>query len=383
MLILHLGIGMQWWGAILMAALFLLLTRSINRPWLKLWLGAWTCLLIALSALRVAFTIEPNPPALLSVYLAFEYGFGLLFLAGVNSLISGRVITVRDVRIAVPFVAVAVVAPILVPNFNRLFSLHAGLLAGLFAAAFLAVRKIPLDERGPGSTVVSASLAGLTLVFLHYVPTFVIAGSASPPRWLDYLTRSSFIDLILQLLLGIGAVMVTLERINRKLDDANRRLALLARQDPLTDALNRHAFQSMLSSELQPRGGVVAVVDIDYLKAINDGAGHAAGDRALRQVARALRSLIRADDLLFRWGGDEFLVVLDTVDLEHAHRRFDELHDLLAEAEVPDSIPGGRLSASFGLAEFSSVDELDDAISTADERMYRQRRSRRGRETHV
>jgi diguanylate cyclase (GGDEF)-like protein len=177
--------------------------------------------------------------------------------------------------------------------------------------------------------------------------------------------------------------MVTLERINRKLDDANRRLALLARQDPLTDALNRHAFQSMLSSELQPRGGVVAVVDIDYLKAINDGAGHAAGDRALRQVARALRSLIRADDLLFRWGGDEFLVVLDTVDLEHAHRRFDELHDLLAEAEVPDSIPGGRLSASFGLAEFSSVDELDDAISTADERMYRQRRSRRGRETHV
>lgn len=377
MLILNLGIGMQWLGAVLMAALFLLLTRSVDRPWLKLWLGAWACLTTAMSALRIAFLLHPTPPVLLTVYLAFEYGFALLVLAGVSSFASGRRLKRDDLRFVLPLVVIAVVAPQLTDNFNRLFSVHAGLLAALFAAAAVVARRTPSEARGPGLTVLSVSLVGLTLVFLHYVPAFAIAGSPNPPRWLDYLTRATFIDLILQLLLGIGAVMVTLESINRELDDANRQLALLARHDPLTHALNRHAFHALRRSRTRSFGGVVALVDVDHMKVINDTAGHAAGDDALRHVARALRSLIRADDLLFRWGGDEFLVILETVGLEQAAARMAGLHERLAEVRMPDGVPGERLAASFGLAGFTSIDEIDAAIEAADASMYNQRRERR------
>ncbi|HSN56515.1 MAG TPA: hypothetical protein VLT32_17740, partial [Candidatus Sulfomarinibacteraceae bacterium] len=241
MLILHLGIGLQWLGALLLTALFLLLTRSLNRPWLTIWLAAWGCLLGAMSALRVAFTLDPNPKPLIMAYLALEYGFGLLLLAGMASFVSGRRLRASDARFLTPFMAFAVIAPLLVDNFNRLFSLHAGVLAGLFGATLWAAWRVPREDRGPGLVVVTVALSGLVLVFLHYVPTFAMAAAPSPPRWLDYLTRAAFLDLILELLLGIGSVMVTLERINRELEQANRRLALLARQDPLTNALNRHA----------------------------------------------------------------------------------------------------------------------------------------------
>ena len=67
-------------------------------------------------------------------------------------------------------------------------------------------------------------------------------------------------------------------------------------------------YQTVLSREL---AGTAVIADIDNLKSINDQFGHAAGDAAIRAVATAIRSLIRADDLLFRWGGDEFLLVLE------------------------------------------------------------------------
>lgn len=380
MLILHLGIGLQWLGALLLTALFLLLTRSLNRPWLTIWLGAWGCLLGAMSALRVAFTLDPNPKPLIMAYLALEYGFGLLLLAGMASFVNGRRLRAHDARFLAPFLAFAVIAPLLVDNFNRLFSLHAGVLAGLFGATLWAAWRAPREDRGPGLVVVTVALSGLVLVFLHYVPTFAMAASPSPPRWLDYLTRAAFLDLILELLLGIGSVMVTLERINRELEQANRRLALLARQDPLTNALNRHAFQSMRAGDVCSERGVVVVVDVDNLKGINDTAGHAAGDRAIRAVATALRSLIRSDDLLFRWGGDEFVVVLARVDEAQAAVRLEGLDGQLSQARVEGGLADHPLTVSHGLAAFASLGELDAAVAVADERMYRRRREERNRE---
>jgi diguanylate cyclase (GGDEF)-like protein len=377
MLILHLGIGMQWLGALLLTALFLLLTRSLQRPWLSLWLGAWSCLLAAMTMLRIAFTFDPNPKPLIMAYLACEYGFGLLLLAGLASFVRGRELRPRDARLLLPFLTFAVIAPIVIDNFNRLFSLHAGVLAGLFGAALVAASRAPREDRGPGLIVLTASLAGLTLVFLHYVPTFALAAAPSPPRWLDYLTRAAFLDLILQLLLGIGSVMVTLERINRELDDANRRLGILARQDPLTSALNRHAFRSMRAGDPCSDRGVVVLVDIDNLKGINDTGGHAAGDRAIRAVATALRSLIRSDDLLFRWGGDEFLVILAGVDEAQASARLMALERQLESARAEGGGLDLPLSVSYGLATFGSVEALDGAVAAADQRMYRRRRDRR------
>src|SRR4029078_13089375 len=129
------------------------------------------------------------------------------------------------------------------------------------------------------------------------------------------------------------------------------------------EALNRHAFHSLLR---RPESGPentatsrsVAVLDIDKLKPINDTFGHTVGDKAIRAVARAMRSLVRADDMLFRWGGDEFLVLMFNLPNHEACRRMERLNQILEEncrrwTSVPITV-----TVSYGVAGFNGLNDL-------------------------
>jgi diguanylate cyclase len=164
------------------------------------------------------------------------------------------------------------------------------------------------------------------------------------------------------------------EQSNRELREARDKLELLAQMDPLTEALNRHAFHSLLRRPERPEesqtSGSVAILDIDNLKPINDTWGHGTGDKAIRAVARAMRSLIRADDMLFRWGGDEFLVLMFKLPAEEANRRMKKLNQILEEnchkwVGMPLTV-----KVSHGVAGFDSLTELGHAIENADQAMY-------------
>jgi diguanylate cyclase (GGDEF)-like protein len=236
----------------------------------------------------------------------------------------------------------------------------------------------------------SAALLLLTIGFLHYVPVF----AARKGLWginipLGYLQYTSIFDLLFEILLGFGTVMVLMEGVrreiemtNRKLLDARDKLELLVQMDPLTEALNRHAFHSLLR---RPEighdtctSGSVAVLDIDNLKPINDTLGHSAGDKAIRAVASATRSLVRADDMLFRWGGDEFLVLMFKLPQPEASRRMEKLNKVLEEN--CERWLGGAytVTVSFGVAGFTSLTDLGQAIEQADKAMYAQRNRVRG-----
>ncbi|HEX6044375.1 MAG TPA: GGDEF domain-containing protein [Pyrinomonadaceae bacterium] len=172
------------------------------------------------------------------------------------------------------------------------------------------------------------------------------------------------------------------ELTTRELVDARDQLELLAKMDPLTEALNRHAFHSLLrhpqSGEEAKTSGSVAVIDIDNLKPINDTWGHAAGDKAIRAVARAMRSLIRADDMLFRWGGDEFLVLMFKLPEAEANRRMEKLNQILEDnCERWTGMPV-TVTVSHGVAGFDSLTGLGAAIEAADKTMYAQRNHTRG-----
>jgi diguanylate cyclase (GGDEF)-like protein len=183
-----------------------------------------------------------------------------------------------------------------------------------------------------------------------------------------------------------GLVFITgcrreVERSNQELLEARDKLELLAQMDPLTEALNRHAFHSLLSRSERGKesmaSGSVAVLDIDNLKPINDTWGHSTGDKAIRVVARSMRSLIRADDMLFRWGGDEFLVLMFKLSEEEASRRMKKLNEILEEncrkwPEMPAAV-----TVSHGVAGFNSLRELGYAIETADQAMYATRNEMR------
>jgi diguanylate cyclase (GGDEF)-like protein len=117
---------------------------------------------------------------------------------------------------------------------------------------------------------------------------------------------------------------------------------------------------------------VVAFVDVDHLKAVNDEHGHRAGDQLLRDVASGLAARMRSYDLVVRVGGDEFLCALPDVTLVEARRRFDELVSELRDAPTPRSV-------SFGLSELGPRDSVQDLIERADGELRSDRSRRRSR----
>jgi diguanylate cyclase (GGDEF)-like protein len=115
---------------------------------------------------------------------------------------------------------------------------------------------------------------------------------------------------------------------------------------------------------------VLAFVDVDGLKAVNDGKGHAAGDHLLCDVVDAIRGVIRQYDLIVRYGGDEFVCGLLDIDLAGARRRFADANGRLGVTH------GSHFTV--GLAELAPDESLDDLIARADALMYADREGRSG-----
>ena len=157
--------------------------------------------------------------------------------------------------------------------------------------------------------------------------------------------------------------------------------------DPLTEALNRHAFYSLMekneTSAAVSQPGCVVVLDIDNLKPINDSLGHSAGDEAIREVARTVRSVIRADDLLFRWGGDEFLILFCNLSESGAHKRVDDIDASLALKQLPGSGTSMPVIVSYGLATFTAMSEIERAIEKADSAIYSHKHARKAQQKLV
>ena len=387
----NVGLAIQCVGVLLITLLSLFMRSSIKSNALTYWTASWASLSVSLMALFVGFHITSTQTGFFSIYFFGEYLFGLLFIAGCRSHANGATLTRRHNYFLIPAVALSLVLPHASSDFNDLVMIHSAIVAVLFIVALFVLRSGPrLEEPSPGINVMSTALVLLAISFLHYVPVFGarkgLWGMTVPSAYLQY---TSVFDLLFEILLGFGTVMVLMEGVRREVEMANKKLTaardqleLLVQMDPLTEALNRHAFHSLLS---RPEGdrdvvtsGSVAVIDIDNLKPINDTFGHTAGDKAIRSVARAMRSLIRADDMLFRWGGDEFLLLMFKLPEAEASRRMEKLNAILAEnCDRWMGIPV-TVTVSHGVAGFHSLTELGNAIELADREMYAQRNRVRG-----
>src|SRR5215216_6332526 len=389
----NVGLAIQCVGILLITLLSLFMRSSIKSNALRYWTASWASLSLSLLSLFAGFQLAPTHTIFYSGYFLREYLFGLLFIAGCRNQMSGATLTKKHAYFLIPVVVVSLVLPHASRDFNDLFMIHAVILSVLFVVSYFTLRSDrQAEEPSPGIRVMSAALLLLAIGFLHYVPVFAarkgLWGITVPFRYLQY---TSIFDLLFEILLGFGTVMVLMESVRRELEMANRKLLqardqleLLVQMDPLTEALNRHAFHSLLR---RPEGGhsdvvtsgSVAVLDIDNLKPINDTWGHTAGDKAIRAVARATRSLVRADDMLFRWGGDEFLVLMFKLPQPDASRRMEKLNEILEEnCERWLGMPL-KVTVSFGVAGFTSLTDLGQAIEQADKAMYAQRNRVRSR----
>jgi diguanylate cyclase (GGDEF)-like protein len=207
---------------------------------------------------------------------------------------------------------------------------------------------------------------GETLGILHvrYDPSLVDKSETTADAW-----RQS------QTLLAVsvatqGALAVASLRLRESLRDQSIR-------DPLTGLFNRRFMQESLDRELQrarrkERALAVIFIDIDHFKRFNDIFGHDAGDAVLRSFADLLRSFFRGDDVLCRYGGEEFALILPESDEQDAALRMNEFRQIVKGLTVlHESRPLDPITVSVGIAAFpthgSSIESL---LRTADQALY-------------
>lgn len=239
-------------------------------------------------------------------------------------------------------------------------------------------------------------------------PVLSYAFAVSPPWFLTYWAYLGYLLVALVLLrqaarLGARAARQRAERLERLIAErtaalakANHRLEQAALTDPLTGLWNRRllSIEEHRTGKLRrpdgtvvrPRHGwLVALVDLDHFKSINDRYGHSVGDEVLCQAARRLRASAREDDWVLRWGGEEFLCL---VALEQpVPERELALRWLCAIGEEPFATAAGAIAvtASMGLAHFPLDPahperfDLEASIQAADEALYRAKAAGRDR----
>ncbi len=183
--------------------------------------------------------------------------------------------------------------------------------------------------------------------------------------------------LLVGLLVLLGRTRAEVKRAKRKLDTMGQ----LARTDLLTGTLNRRGFQDQLTRELERSAGrecrlALLLVDLDHFKRVNDDYGHAVGDAVLVEFSKLMGRLVRTSDVIGRWGGEEFVILLRRPERGEALHLADRLQRSVEEHDFPRI---GRLTASFGVAELGARDTLEELFDQADDALYRAKSSGRNR----
>jgi diguanylate cyclase (GGDEF)-like protein len=158
---------------------------------------------------------------------------------------------------------------------------------------------------------------------------------------------------------------------------------LLALTDGLTGLYNRRHATKRLEEEIarsrrNGSGLCVAMCDVDHFKAINDEFGHGAGDRVLQQIAKSLTEYVRRNDIVARWGGEEFLVIFSEIKLTAARIVAERLRGRLASMPRVEDGPE-QITVSVGLATLGGDTTAEMLIEQADQALYRAKARGRNR----
>lgn len=181
---------------------------------------------------------------------------------------------------------------------------------------------------------------------------------------------------------AIKAYLESLEA-NNQLRKANQDLKLLSLEDPLVHTGNRRALDVEIShvdaeSSRYDRPYAVAMIDVDFFKRYNDCYGHQKGDDALVKVANILKQEIRESDRLFRYGGEEFLILMPNTDQTEALPLAERIAIALESADIEhEESPFGRITACVGVA--TRRETAEDTIKQADKALYKAKNAGRNR----
>lgn len=169
--------------------------------------------------------------------------------------------------------------------------------------------------------------------------------------------------------------------ISRETAESARRhneLLIISETDPLTGLLNRRSMLSRMSQliaeyEYNGQGFVIGMFDIDDFKTVNDTYGHVFGDVVLREIANRTVSILRVEDLLFRWGGEEFLVIVRNCDIVRGRGVAEKIRRIVCDTPINDGVSSVNVTVTIGLSQYRG-DPVDTMIIHADEALYQGKR---------
>ncbi len=181
--------------------------------------------------------------------------------------------------------------------------------------------------------------------------------------------------------MSLGFVLIMINVVLNVVGELQRALVAQAITDPLTGAYNRRHLQDHLAQRVAPSGraatgDALLAIDIDHFKRINDEHGHATGDEVLCRLVTAIGARKRVGDLLFRTGGEEFVLLLPRISLQAAQGVAEELRDRLAHAEL---VPGETVTVSIGVSALVPGQSVDAWLHAADAALYDAKRQGRNR----
>ena len=159
----------------------------------------------------------------------------------------------------------------------------------------------------------------------------------------------------------------------------------LSRTDPLTGLLNRRAFIDLLKKKKRRQfnqpfdNDALLVIDLDHFKNVNDRFGHEAGDAILQQVAELFRANLRSDDVIARFGGEEFAVALSRIRISETQKVAQRLRRAVEDHAFSYEGQDIRMTASIGLSRYTNGQKLESALREADLLTYQSKKEGRNR----
>lgn len=394
------GTIVQLGGVLVLAGLFVLLRRFVlRRNYFAAWSRAWLALAIAIAAVALRYNVLPAAEGswvpegddrvrlLYYAYQVAKLAAFAWFVDGTRAYSAGARGLGRSAMLWIGVSAYAVGSVLLSADQAAIVVWQSPIAVAAFAWCAWLLYALPEPRRTPGTVTTASSFAFLALLWLVYAGTFGLAATdAHVPRVASLIIATNpYLDLVGSIGLGYGMIIVLMEDAKREVDDAQSALRVAhddlrraALYDPLTGAMNRSAFTEGLGLDMARASyGTVVLLDLDNLKEVNDEYGHAGGDMLLRACADALRASLRQTDRLYRWGGDEFLLVLPSARASDVQRRIERVIEGAAPLPAGASDTPVRVQASVGAADFASYDDLRSAIDRADALMYRQKHAKK------
>ncbi len=364
-------------GAAIVAGLLFLLYLNRRRAYVLLWIVGWALIAASMVILGDEERFRGNFARFVGLFQTVNVSSALAFALSASAVGGTLGWTLRHTLGAL---LLGVWLALGTPVFGIMGALIPGYLVAATALAVASFRFARLARREQ-FTGAGLMAVGFAIVSLSHLWMIRAVGIESPDTVLGLMGLIFLAYAIVTLgmhLLIFEDTTKELRLSNKRLEAAREELRDLALTDPLTGAYNRRFFDEIIARELERHRRAkeplsVVFIDVDRFKTVNDVHGHSVGDTLLRDVSEFLRRKLRETDYVFRWGGDEFLVLMSCPGVD-AMKRMQTLEAEYEAAPLVTSL-GNGVGLSVGCAEAPpGTKVIEPIIAAADEDMYLKKR---------